>query len=74
MAWVSSGSSPVPVDIVEGYLVELLTRVKPGMRSAGVARHRITASTVAELAAFSWANGKSKQADYFHQKAYSIVF
>lgn len=74
MAWVSRGSSPVPVDIVKGYLVELWTRVEPGMRSAGVARHRITASTVAELPAFSWANGKSKQADYLHQKAYSIVF
>lgn len=53
----------MPVNIVKGYLIELLMRVKPGMRSADVAWHRITVPTVAELAAFSWANVKSKQAD-----------
>lgn len=52
----------MPVNIVKDYLIELLMRVKPGMCSADVAWHRITLSTVAELAAFSWANVKSKQA------------
>lgn len=61
MTWASAGSSPRPVSIVKGYLIELLMRVKPGMCSADLAWPRLAASTPAELAAFSWANVKSKQ-------------